>query len=116
MARVKRGTVSRRKHNKLHALTKGYRGTKSRLVKAAKEASLHAAQYSFHGRKLRKRDFRTVWITRISEALKLEDMNYSTFMNKLKKANIMLDRKILSNLLVEDPAAFKQIVNTVKNV
>ena len=116
MARVKRGIVSRRKHNKLLSLTKGYRGTKSSLIKAGHEAELHARQYAYHGRKLRKRDFRTLWITRISEAIKLEDMNYSTFINKLSKANIKLDRKILSNLIVEDPNAFKQIVDTIKNV
>ncbi len=114
MARVKRGTVSRRKHNKLLSLTKGYRGTRSRLVKVAKEAALHAGQYAYHGRKLRKRDFRTLWIIRIGEAVKKEGLSYSVFINKLKKANIILDRKILSNLLVEDPQAFKQIVQTAK--
>ena len=114
MARIKRGTVSRRKHNKLLSLTKGYRGTKSRLVKVAKEASLHAGQYAYQGRKVRKQDFRTLWIIRIGEAAKKEDLSYSVFMNKLKKANITLDRKILSNLVVEDPAAFKHIVDTVK--
>jgi large subunit ribosomal protein L20 len=115
MARVKRGVVSRRKHNKLLSLTKGYRGTRSKLVKVAREAELHARQYAFHGRKLRKRDFRTLWITRISEALKNEEINYSTFINKLKKANITLDRKILSNLIVEDPNTFKQILHLAKN-
>jgi large subunit ribosomal protein L20 len=114
MARVKRGTVSRRKHNKLLSLTKGYRGTRSKLVKIAHEAELHARQYAFHGRKLRKRDFRALWITRISEALKTEEINYSTFINKLKKANITLDRKILSNLIVEEPKVFKQILEKVK--
>jgi large subunit ribosomal protein L20 len=115
MARVKRGTVSRRKHNKLLSRTKGYRGTKNRLVKIAKEASLHADQYAYHGRKLRKRDFRSLWITRIGEAAKKEDLSYSVFINKLKKANINLDRKILSNIIIEDPVAFKQILQTAKN-
>jgi large subunit ribosomal protein L20 len=115
MDRLKRGTVSRRKHNKLLSLTKGYRGTKSRLVRVAKEAALHAGQYAYHGRKLRKGDFRTLWITRIGEAVKLEDLSYSVFINKLKKAKIELDRKTLSNLIVEDPAAFKHIVDTIKN-
>jgi large subunit ribosomal protein L20 len=114
MSRIKRGVVSRRKHNKLLSLTKGYRGTKSKLVKLAKEASLHAGAYAFHGRKLRKQDFRTLWITRISEAVKKEDISYSVFINKLKKANIQLDRKILSNLIVEDPTTFKHIVDKVK--
>ncbi len=116
MARVKRGTVSRSKHKKLLGLTKGYRGTKSKLVKIAKEASLHAGQYAYRGRKLRKQDFRTLWITRIGEAVKKEDLSYSVFINKLKKANIELDRKILSDLIVNDPATFKQIVDTVRSV
>jgi large subunit ribosomal protein L20 len=116
MARIKRGTVSRRKHNKLLGLTKGYRGTKSKLVKVAKEAALHAGQYAYHGRKLRKRDFRTLWITRISEAVKKEDLSYSVFIDKLHKANIGLDRKILSNLIVEDPQTFQQIVDKVKKL
>ncbi len=115
MARIKRGTVSRRKHNKLLGLTKGYRGTKSKLVKVAKEAMLHAGQYAYHGRKLRKRDFRTLWIVRISEAVKKEGISYSVFINKLHKAQVELDRKILSNLIVEDPATFKQIVDKVKS-
>jgi len=114
MARVKRGTVSRRKHKKLLNLTKGYRGTKSRLVRVAKEASLHAGQYAFHGRKLRKRDNRSLWIVRIGEAVKKEGLSYSVFINKLKKANIELDRKILSDLVVEDPESFKKIVSEVK--
>jgi large subunit ribosomal protein L20 len=114
MSRIKRGTVSRRKHNKLLGLTKGYRGTKSKLVKIAKEAYLHAGQYAYRGRKLRKQDFRTLWIIRIGEAVKKEGLSYSVFIDKLKKANIALDRKILSNLIVEDPATFKQIVEKVK--
>jgi large subunit ribosomal protein L20 len=116
MARIKRGTVSRRKHNKLLSLTKGYRGTKSRLVKVAKEASLHAGQYAFHGRKLRKQDFRTLWIIRIGEAVKKEGLSYSVFINKLKKANILLDRKILSDFVVNEPEAFKHVVETAKKV
>lgn len=116
MARVKRGTVSRRKHKKLLGLTKGFRGTKSKLTKVAHEAALHAGAYQYHGRKLRKRDFRTLWITRIGEAVKQEGLSYSVFMNKLKKANIALDRKILSNLVVHDPETFKRVVDNVKKV
>ncbi|MBU3979293.1 50S ribosomal protein L20 [Patescibacteria group bacterium] len=115
MARVKRGTVSRRKHKKLLNLTKGYRGTKSKLTRVAHEAALHAGQYAFHGRKLRKRNFRTLWIIRISEAVKKHDLSYSVFINMLKKANITLDRKILNNIIVEDPETFKQIVISAKN-
>lgn len=115
MARVKRGTVSRRKHKKLQSLTKGYRGTRSRLIRVAHESALHAGQYAFHGRKLRKRNFRSLWIVRISEAVKKQDMSYSVFINQLKKANIALDRKILSNIIVEDPATFQQIVQATKS-
>ena len=114
MARIKRGTVSRRKHNKLLAQTKGFRGTKSKLVKVAKEAALHAGQYAYHGRKLRKRDFRTLLILRIGEAAKKEGISYSVLMDKLKKANVALDRKILSDLIVNDPAAFKHVVDSVR--
>lgn len=114
MARVKRGTVSKRKHNKLLDATKGYRGTKSRLIRTAKQANLHAGQYAFQGRKHRKQDFRSLWIIRIGEAVKMEGLSYSVFIDKLKKANIMLDRKILSNLINEDLATFKHIVEMVK--
>ncbi|GIW61771.1 MAG: 50S ribosomal protein L20 [Patescibacteria group bacterium] len=116
MARVKRGVISRAKHKKLLSLTKGYRGTKSRLVKVAREAELHAGQYAYHGRKLRKRDFRTLWITRIGEAVKKENLSYSKFMNKLKKAHIELDRKILSDLVVNEPEVFKKLVDKVKSL
>lgn len=116
MARIKRGTVSKRKHNKLLDLTKGYRGTKSTLVRDAKQASLHAGQYAYAGRKDKKSDFRTLWITRIGEAVKLQGLSYSVFINKLKNANIGLDRKILNNLIVEDPQAFKHVVDSVKKV
>lgn len=113
--RVKRGIVSRRKHKKLLGLTKGFRGTKSRLVRVAKEAALHAGAYAYHGRKIRKRDFRQLWITRISEAVKLQGISYSVFINKLKKEKIELDRKILADLVVNDPATFKQIVEHAKH-
>src|SRR5579872_569140 len=104
--RVKRGTVSRRKHNKLLEQAAGYRGTRSSLVRTAKQAVLQAGQYAFAGRKNRKRDFRSLWITRISEASKLQDLPYSKFMNKLKKANVTLDRKMLAELVVNDPDTF----------
>lgn len=113
--RVTRGVVSKRKHNKLLGLVKGFRGTKSKLTKVAHEAALHAGAYAFHGRKLRKRDFRTLWITRIGEAVKKEDLSYSVFINKMKKANIEIDRKILSDLIVNDPVTFRQIVSQAKS-
>ena len=115
MARVKRGTVSKRKHNKLLDRTKGYRGTKSRLIKVAKEASLHADAYAYQGRKNRKRDMSRLWILRIGEAVKNEGISYSVFMNKMKKANVLLDRKILSDIIVNDIETFKKIVGSVKN-
>lgn len=115
MAHVKRGMVSRRKHRKLLKLTIGYRGIRNRSVKQAHEAILHAGAYAYHGRKLRKRNFRALWSIRISEAVKQEGLSYSVFIHKLKKANIELDRKILSNLVVNDPTTFKYIVDTVKS-
>lgn len=115
MSRIKRGKVSRRKHKKVLKLAKGYLALKSRSIRKAKEAVLHAGQYAYHGRKLRKRDFRQLWITRIAEAVKQEGLSYSVFINKLKKANIELDRKILSYLVVNDPPTFKLVVDKVKS-
>jgi large subunit ribosomal protein L20 len=114
MARVKRGVVSKRKHNKLASLTKGYRGTKSRLVKAATEAKLHAGAYAYHGRKVKKRDIRALWITRISEASKKEGISYSKLMNQLRKSNIEIDRKILSELVLNDPEIFSKLIKDSK--
>ncbi|MBP6098969.1 MAG: 50S ribosomal protein L20 [Candidatus Levybacteria bacterium] len=114
MTRIKRGVASHKKHKKLLSLTKGYRGTKRKLVKVAKEASLHAGEYAFHGRKRKKIDFRRLWITRISEASKLNGISYSVFMNKLSKKNIELDRKILADLVRNDNDTFKKIVESVK--
>ena len=116
MARIKRGVISRRKHKKLLKLTKGYRGTKSKLVKVAHEAELHARAYAYHGRKLRKRDIRSLWITRISEAVKQEGLSYNKFIHALKIKNIVINRKILSDLLLSDPNAFKKVVDKVKSV
>ena len=115
MAHIKRGMVSRRKHRKLLKLTKGYRGLRNKATKQAHEAILHTGAYAFHGRKLKKRNFRALWNIRIGEAAKLQGLSYSIFMHKLKKANVELDRKILSNLVVEDPTTFKFIVDSVKN-
>jgi len=114
MTRIKRGVASHKKHKKLLSLTKGYRGTKSKLVKVAKEASLHAGEYAFHGRKRKKIDFRRLWITRISEAAKLEDTSYSVLMDKLTKKKIELDRKTLADIVLNDSKTFKKIVDSVK--
>ena len=115
MAHVKRGMVSRRKHRKLLGLAKGYRQNRSRNVKQAKEAVLHAGSYAFAGRKSKKRTFRALWNIRIGEAARVHGLTYSIFINKLKKSNVELDRKILSNLVVEDPTTFKHLVDNVKN-
>lgn len=113
MARIKRGTVSKRKHNKLLLQVKGYRATKNRSIKAAHEATLHAGEYAFHGRKLRKRDMRRLWITRINGALDEMGHSYSTFIDGMTKKNIKIDRKILANLITTDPETFKTITNKV---
>lgn len=114
MTRVKRGVESRRKHKKLLSLTRGYRGTKSKLVKVAREAALHAGEYAFHGRKRKKRDFRQLWIIRISEAAKQEGVSYSKLISDLNKKKIMLNRKILSDLVLNDRETFKKIVGAVR--
>ncbi len=114
--RVKRGTVSHRKHKKLLASVSGFTMSKHRLVKSAKEAFLHAGQYAFQGRKQRKSNFRRLWISRISAAVRKSDLTYSQFIAKLKKAQILLDRKILSNLITIDNKAFNQIVDKVKDL
>lgn len=114
--RVTRGLTSHAKHKKLYEANKGYRMTKNRLVRVAKEAYLHAGEYAFAGRKDKKRDFRRLWITRISEAVKLRGFSYSSFIFQLKEANIQIDRKILANLVTENPDVFGQIVDKVRSV
>lgn len=114
--RVKRGVTSRAKHNKLFRANKGYRMTKRRLTSVAKEAYLHAGEYAFEGRRNRKRDFRTLWITRISEAVKLRGLSYNAFVHRLKEASIDLDRKTLANLVVENPEVFDAILDEVRSV
>ncbi len=114
--RVKRGVTTHAKHKKLFQANKGYRMTKRRLTRVAKEAHLHAGEYAYAGRKLRKRDFRRLWITRISEAVKQNGFSYSMFIHKLKDANINVDRKILADLVLEHPDAFTAIVDKAKSV
>ena len=114
--RVKRGVTTHAKHKKLFRANKGYRMTKRRLTRVAKEAYLHAGEYAYHGRKLRKREFRRLWITRISETVKQNGMSYSAFINKLKANNIEVDRKVLANLIVEHPDAFSAVLDKVKTV
>jgi large subunit ribosomal protein L20 len=114
MSRVKRGLTSHAKHKKVLQLNKGYRMTKRRLIRVAKESMLHAGEYAFRGRKLKKRDMRSLWITRINSSVAKMDLSYNQFINALKKADIDLDRKVLSDLAVEDPEVFKIIVDKAK--
>jgi len=112
--RAKTGTTRRKRHQKIIKQAKGYRMTRSRLYKVAKEAVLHAGQYAYAGRKLRKRDFRRLWIQRINAALSQTDLTYSQFIKKLKDNQIELNRKILANLVVNQPEIFFKIVDKVK--
>ena len=112
--RVKTGRVRRQKHKKALSLAKGYRMTKNRLYKVAHEALLHAGQYAYHGRRLRKRNFRTLWIQRINAALTGTGMSYSKFINALNTKQIILDRKILADLAVSDEKTFKFILAQCK--
>jgi len=112
--RVKTGIIRRRKHKKILTQAKGYRMTRSRLIKKAKEAVLHAGEYAFAGRKLRKRDFRRLWITRINAGLSGSNLSYSQFIAGLKKAKIELDRKILADLVVSDFETFNKILDKTK--
>lgn len=116
MPRVKTGVVRRRRHKKILKANKGYRGTNSRLYKRAKEAYLHAGAYAYIGRKLRKRDMRSLWITRIGAAIRQVDpeLSYSKFMKQLKDAGIMLNRKMLSELAIVDFTAFTNLVKQVR--
>lgn len=114
MARVKGALATRKRRNKTLKLAKGYWGGKSRLFKTAKEAVMKSGQYAYVGRRLKKRDFRRLWITRISAACKANGMNYSTFMNGLKKANITLNRKMLSEIAINDAAGFTALTEKAK--
>jgi large subunit ribosomal protein L20 len=114
MARVKGAVATRKRRKKTIKLAKGYFGAKSRVFKMAKQAVMKSRQYAYIGRRQRKRDFRRLWITRISAAAKLNGMNYSTLMNGLKKAGIQLNRKMLSELAVSDAAAFSALVEKAK--
>ena len=114
MARVKGAMMTRKRRNKMLKLAKGYWGAKSKHFKMAKEQVMKSGQYAYIGRRLKKRDFRQLWITRISAGCKMNGMNYSTFMNGLKKANVQIDRKMLAELAVNDKAAFTQLTELAK--
>lgn len=114
MARIKGALATRKRRKKVLKLAKGYWGAKSKHFKMAKQAVMKSGNYAYIGRKHRKRDFRRLWINRISAAAQLNGMNYSTFMNGLKKANVALNRKMLAEIAVADPAAFTALVETAK--
>ena len=114
MARVKGALATRKRRKKTLKLAKGYFGAKSKLFKTAKEAVMKSGNYAYIGRKQRKRDFRRLWITRISAACRMNNISYSVFMNGLKKANIALNRKMLAEIAVSDEAAFKALVEKAK--
>jgi len=114
MARVKGAMMTRKRRNKTLKLAKGYWGAKSKHFKMAKQAVMKSGNYAYIGRRLKKRNFRQLWITRISAAAKMNGMNYSTLMNGLKKADITLNRKMLSEIAINDPAGFTAIVEKAK--
>ena len=114
MARVKGAMATRKRRNKTLKLAKGYWGNKSKHFKMAKQAVMKSGNYAYIGRKQKKRDFRALWIIRISAACKLNGMNYSTFMNGCKKAGITLNRKMLSEIAINDAAGFTKITEQAK--
>ena len=114
MARIKGATMTRKRRNKVLKMAKGYYGSKAKLFKTAKQAVMKSGQYAYIGRKLKKRDFRRLWISRISAAAKMNGMNYSTFMNGLNKAGIEINRKMLADLAVNDMKGFETLVKASK--
>ncbi len=114
MARVKGALATRKRRKKTLKLAKGYFGAKSKLFKTAKEAVMKSGNYAYIGRRQKKRDFRRLWITRISAAAKINGMNYSTFMNGLKKAGVQINRKMLADIAVNDPAGFENLAKNAK--
>jgi large subunit ribosomal protein L20 len=112
--RVKGGTITKQRHKKTLAKAKGSKMSIRKRFKLAKQAELHAGEYAFHGRKLRKRDMRTLWIQRINAALKQFDLKYSQFINLLAKKNITLNRKMLADLALNQPKVFEAVVKKLK--
>ena len=114
MARVKRSLNSKKKHKKVLKLAKGYYGAKSKLYRPANEAVMRALRSSYAGRKQRKRDFRKLWITRINAATRMNGLSYSKFMNGMKLAGVDINRKMLSEIAINDPKAFAELVEVAK--
>ena len=115
MARVKNGAVTKARHKKVLKAAKGYFGSKHRLYKSAKEQLMHSGQYAFRDRKQKKRDFRKLWITRINAACRQNDISYSRFIDGLNKAGVEINRKMLSELAINDKEAFANLVKIAKN-
>lgn len=115
MARVKRGVVARRRHKKILKLAKGYRGARSRVFRVAKQAVTRAGQYAYRDRRQRRRQFRALWITRINAAARANGLSYSRLIAGLKKADVVLDRRVLSDLAIHDKDAFTAIVDRAKS-
>ena len=114
MARVKRGVTAKKRHKKVLKAARGYYGARSRVYRVAKQAVIKAAQYAYRDRRQRKRQFRRLWITRINAAARIHGLSYSRFMLGLKKANLIIDRKVLAELAVNDKAGFESIAEQVK--
>ena len=114
MARVKGAMMTRKRRKKILNLAKGYWGSKSKHFRVANQAVMKSLSYAYAGRKLKKRDFRSLWITRISAACKLNGMNYSTFMHGLKQAGVEMNRKMLSEIAISDPGAFARLTELAK--
>ncbi len=114
MPRVKRGVTARKRHKKILKLAKGYRGSMSKLFRPANQAVLKALSHSYRGRKLKKRDFRKLWIARINAAARANGISYSRFINGLKKAGIQINRKMLSEMAINDANGFAQLVDIAK--
>lgn len=114
MARIKGALTTRKRHKRILKLAKGYRGAKSTQFRTANEAVMKSLVYSYIGRKQKKRNFRQLWITRINAAARMNGISYSVFMNGLKKADINLNRKVLADIAVSDPAAFTELVAKAK--
>ncbi len=115
MARVKRGVEARRRHKKILKLAKGYYGARSRVFRVAKQAVIKAGQYAYRDRRVKKRNFRALWITRINAQSRAEGISYSRLIAGLKKANIALDRRVLADLAIHDKSAFAVIVSQAKS-
>lgn len=115
MARVKGAVNAKKKHRKILKSAKGYYGAKSKLYRPANQAVMRSLQYAYVGRKLKKRDFRKLWISRINAAARINGMTYSTFINGLKKANIEVNRKMLSEMAIHDAQGFARLIEVAKN-